>query len=50
MDVLVERASTAAPVVVAWGPSGSGPMLRPYQNAVPQSVLGGGTQSNASGG
>lgn len=51
MDVLVERASTAAPVVVAWGPSGSGPTLRPYQNSVPQSVLSGsGTQSNASGG
>lgn len=50
MDVLVERASTAAPVVVAWGPSGSGPTLRPYQNAVPQSVLGGNAQSNTSGG
>lgn len=49
MDVLVERASTAAPVVVAWGPSGSGPMLTPYQNAVPQSVLGSSTQSSAAG-
>jgi len=35
MDLLVARASTAAPVVVAWGPAGSGPSLRPYQNAVP---------------
>lgn len=34
MDLLVERANTAAPVVVAWGPAGSGPTLRPYANAV----------------
>lgn len=33
MDLLIERASSAAPVVVAWGPPGSGPTLRPYQNA-----------------
>ena len=34
MDLLLERANTAAPVVVAWGPPGSGPGLVPYQNAV----------------
>lgn len=34
MDVLVERASSAAPVVVAWGPPGSGPTLTPYANAI----------------
>jgi len=32
-DVLVERPLSAAPVVVAWGPPGSGPSLTPYQNA-----------------
>lgn len=32
LDVLVERASTADPVVVAWGPAGTGPTLTPYQN------------------
>jgi hypothetical protein len=34
LDVLVERANSAAPVVVAWGPPGSGPTLTPYSNAV----------------
>lgn len=34
MDLLVAHAGTAAPVVVAWGPPGSGPTLRPYQNAL----------------
>jgi hypothetical protein len=34
MDLLLERADTAAPVVVAWGAPGSGPGLVPYQNAV----------------
>lgn len=38
MDLLVERATTATPVVVAWGPPGSGPSLYPYQNAVPVST------------
>lgn len=33
MDLLVARASSAAPVVVAWGPPGSGPALYPYENA-----------------
>lgn len=33
MDLLIERATSAAPVVVAWGPPGTGPTLRPYQNA-----------------
>ena len=32
LDLLVERAHTAAPVVVAWGPPGSGPTLTAYQN------------------
>ncbi|MHB8319949.1 MAG: hypothetical protein ACYDEP_12100 [Acidimicrobiales bacterium] len=39
MDLLIERANTAAPVVVAWGPPGSGPTLKPYQNAVQASAL-----------
>lgn len=34
MDLLVGRASTAAPVVLAWGAPGTGPTLRPYQNAI----------------
>lgn len=34
MDLLVERAGTATPSVVAWGPPGSGPSLRPFENAV----------------
>ncbi len=32
MDLLVERADSAAPIVVAWGQPGSGPFLQPYQN------------------
>lgn len=32
-DVLVKRASTASPVVVAWSPPGLGPDLKPYANA-----------------
>jgi hypothetical protein len=32
LDLLVERADTAAPVVVAWGAPGTGPSLVPYQN------------------
>jgi hypothetical protein len=32
-DILIERPLSAAPVVVAWGPPGSGPSLTPYQNA-----------------
>lgn len=34
MDVLVERANTAAPIITAWGAPGSGPTLARYQNAV----------------
>jgi hypothetical protein len=34
MDLLVAHASSAAPVVVAWGPPGSGPTLTPYENAI----------------
>lgn len=33
-DLLVEHASTAAPVVIAWGAPGSGPTLTPYVNAL----------------
>lgn len=35
MDLLVHRADTGAPQVVAWGAPGSGPDLEPYINAVP---------------
>lgn len=34
MDLLIAHATSAAPVVVAWGPPGSGPSLRPYENAL----------------
>ena len=34
VDLLVERADTAAPLVTAWGPPGSGPTLVRYGNAV----------------
>lgn len=30
LDLLVERANSAAPVVVSWGPPGTGPTLTPY--------------------
>lgn len=33
-DLLVDRANTASPHVVAWGGPGTGPNLRPYDNAV----------------
>lgn len=33
LDVLVERADTAAPLVTAWGAPGTGPTLVRYQNA-----------------
>jgi len=33
-DVLLDKANTASPVVVAWGGPGEGPRLAPYQNAV----------------
>ena len=33
-DLLVIHADTATPVVVAWGPPGSGPSLVAYQNAI----------------
>lgn len=33
-DLLVEKADTAAPVVVAWGGPGTGPSLKRYGNAV----------------
>ncbi len=33
-DVLLDKANTASPVVVAWGGPGEGPKLAPYQNAV----------------
>lgn len=34
LDVLIENANTASPRVVAWGATGTGPDLEPYQNAV----------------
>lgn len=33
-DVLIEKADTAAPVVVAWGGAGSGETLKAYMNAL----------------
>lgn len=36
MDLLVLRADTGAPQVVAWGAPGTGPELTPYVNAVPK--------------
>jgi hypothetical protein len=33
-DVLIERAETNAPIVVAWGGTGTGASLKPYGNAV----------------
>lgn len=33
-DVLVNNASTATPVVVAWGSPGEGPTLTPFENAI----------------
>ena len=33
-DVLLQKADTASPVVVAWGGPGSGPTLKPFQNAL----------------
>lgn len=33
-DVLLQKANTASPVVVAWGGPGSGPSLKPFQNAL----------------
>lgn len=35
MDLLVTRADTGAPQVLAWGAPGAGPDLEPYENAVP---------------
>jgi hypothetical protein len=37
-DVLLERADTATPNIVAWGTPGSGPTLTPYANAVTDDV------------
>lgn len=34
LDLLIGRASTAAPVVLAWGAPGTGPSLTPYGNAI----------------
>ena len=33
-DLLVTNANSAAPAVVAWGTPGTGPKLKPYQNAL----------------
>lgn len=49
MDLLVAHAGTPAPVVVAWGPPGSGPSLKPYQNAVDGTPPAPGGQGAGSG-
>lgn len=33
-DLLIQNANTASPRIVAWGGPGSGPSLKPYENAV----------------
>lgn len=33
-DVILDKADTAAPVVVAWGGAGTGPTLKPFSNAL----------------
>lgn len=33
-DVLIQKANTAAPVIVAWGPAGTGETLKAYGNAL----------------
>lgn len=33
-DLLIKKANTAAPIVVAWGGAGTGPALVPYSNAL----------------
>jgi hypothetical protein len=38
-DVLIERADTASPKIVAWGPSGTGPELERFGNAVTGTTL-----------
>ena len=38
-DLLIQKANTAAPVVVAWGGAGSGPHLKPYSQAVVDRTL-----------
>ncbi len=40
MDLLVERADGAAPVVTAWGGPGSGPLLKRYGNADKARAIG----------
>jgi len=37
-DVLIKRADTAAPAVVAWGGAGTGPQLQPYANSYPSDI------------
>lgn len=39
-DVLIVDAASASPRIVAWGGPGSGPSLKPYQNAVRASLVG----------
>lgn len=40
-DVRIEQAHTASPRIVAWGPSGTGPTLEKYGNAITGMALGG---------
>ncbi|MPV51023.1 hypothetical protein GCG21_13610 [Pseudactinotalea sp. HY160] len=47
-DLLIHRADTASPQVVAWGGPGSGPELKPFQNAVTGRTLVAPTDSDNS--
>lgn len=47
-DVRIEQAHTASPKIVAWGPSGTGPSLEKYGNAVTGLAIGGGTEVSPS--
>lgn len=38
-DVLIDKANTAAPVVVAWGGAGTGETLTPYMNAMDGRII-----------
>lgn len=46
-DVLIHKADTASPKVVAWGPAGTGPTLKMFGNALTGQKLSGGSNSGA---
>jgi hypothetical protein len=46
-DVLVTRANTASPRIVAWGPSGTGPTLEAYGNAIRGAQISSGPDKSA---